>query len=301
MDLIVVGANGLLGSNVVQAGLEKGWTVSGTFHTENPDFDIPLTQLDITNIDRALDIIESHDPDWVVNCAAMTDVDECERSPELAREINTRAPAEIASDCNERGWNFLHVSTDYVFDGKSPEPYQEDATTNPVQIYGESKLNGEVAVREVMSDTLITRLSFVYGIHQGTRELTGFPAWVRDRLSAGDETVLFTDQHVTPSRVGQTAEMLCELIELDARGTFNVSCRSCVSPYEFGEIICNEMNTDRSLLMEGKQFEVERPAARPSNTCLDVRKLEQALGRKQPTLTEDVASILDWFESTSGR
>lgn len=299
MHLLVVGANGLLGSNVVRAGVDQGWTVSGTYHSTEPDFDIPLSQLDITDVDTALEIFESWDPDWVVNCAAMTDVDGCEEAPECAHRINERAPSEIAAYCNERDRNFLQVSTDYVFDGGSRERYAENATVNPVQTYGQSKLDGEVAVREAIPDALIARLSFVYGVHRETGTLTGFPAWVRDQLLAGEEVPLFTDQHITPSRAGQAAETICELIDADAHGTFNVACRSCVSPYKFGEAICEEMGADVSLLVEGKQSDVDRPATRPSHTCLDVTKVEETLGREQPTLAEDLNVISEWFEADS--
>lgn len=299
MHLLVVGANGLLGSNVVQTALDHGWTVSGTYYSTSPDFDIPLTQLDITDMDTASEIIESHDPDWVVNCAAMTDVDGCEEAPERAHAINARAPGKIASYCDESCRNFLHVSTDYVFDGESSKPYSENATVNPIQAYGKSKFYGEMAVREAMSAALIIRLSFVYGVHRGTGELTGFPAWVRDQLAAGDETPLFTDQYVTPSRAGQTAETVCELLDAEAQGTFNVACQSCMSPYEFGEAICDEMDGDETLLVEGKQSDVDRPAMRPSHTCLDVTTVEETLGRDQLTLAADLDAISGWFAADS--
>ncbi|NHN65763.1 dTDP-4-dehydrorhamnose reductase [Haloarcula sp. JP-Z28] len=298
MHLLVLGANGLLGSNVVRVGLEKGWTVSGTYHSTPPDFDIPLFELDIVDSSTASEIIESEDPDWIVNCAAMTDVDGCEEHPDRAHDVNAQAPGEIAAHCSQGDYEFLHVSTDYVFDGKSTASYSEDDSVNPVQVYGQSKLDGEKAVRDGLSDALITRLSFVYGVHRGTDELTGFPAWVRDQLQTDSEVPLFTDQYITPSRAGHTASKLLELIEAEASGTFNVACRSCVSPYEFGAAICDQMDVATSLLVEGKQSDIERPATRPSHTCLDVTKTQDQLGRRQPTLTEDLTAISDWIAPT---
>lgn len=297
MDLLVIGANGLLGSNVVQVGLDQGWTVSGTYHSTEPDFDIPLSQLDITETGSVHRILEARDPDWVVNCAAMTDVDGCEETPNAARTVNAQAPGGIAAHCHKHDRGFLHVSTDYVFDGDASRAYSEDAPTNPIQVYGQSKLDGEKAVRAVMSDALITRLSFVYGVHKGTDELTGFPAWVRYQLRTGTEIPLFTDQHVTPSRAGETAETLLELIAAGSSGTFNVACRSCVSPYDFGSAISDEMDVDDGLLSKGTQSDIDRPAPRPKNTCLDVTKLEERLGRAQPTLDSDLAAISEHFVS----
>jgi len=299
MHLLVLGANGLLGSNVVQAGLEKGWTVSGTYHSTAPHFDIPLFELDIADSSTASEIIESADPDSVVNCAAMTDVDGCEEHPDRAHDVNAQAPGEMAAHCSQAECEFLHVSTDYVFDGKSRVSYSEGDSVNPVQVYGQSKLDGEKAVREAMSEALITRLSFVYGVHRGTDELTGFPAWVRDQLRAENEIPLFTDQHITPSRAGHTASTLLELIEAEASGTYNVACRSCVSPYEFGAAICDRMGAAKSLLEEGSQSDIERTATRPAHTCLDVTKTQDQLGRRQPTLSVDLEAISDWFDSES--
>lgn len=302
MHLLVIGANGLLGSNVVHHGVDRGVAVSGTYRSSDPGFDVPCSRLDVTDADAVTETIESQDPDWVVNCAAMTDVDACEDAPERAHAVNARAPGEIAAHCVETDRDYLHVSTDYVFDGESTAPYTETAPVNPLQEYGRSKLAGERAVREAMADAVVVRLSFVYGVHRGSGVLTGFPAWVRDRLAAGEETPLFIDQHVTPSRAGQTAETLLELVETAAQGTFNVASRSCVTPYEFGEAIREEMAADESLLVAGNRSDVDRAAKRPAHTCLDVTKLEERLGREQPTLAADLTAIADRFErSADGR
>lgn len=296
MDLLVVGANGLLGSNLVKAALDSEWTVAGTFHTTAPDLAVPLTRLDIRETAEISRIIRSYDPDHVVNCAALTDVDGCEEEPDAAADINATAPGELASVCQEDDRVFAHVSTDYVFDGTRMERYVETATTNPVQVYGETKLEGERAVRRAMDDAIVTRLSFVYGVHRGTGELTGFPAWVRDQLAAREEVSLFVDQRVTPSRAGQAASVIQELLREQRRGTYHVASRSCVTPYEFGDAIRDSMDTRKGLLANGTQSDLDRPATRPSDTCLDVTKVEEHLGRRQPTLTEDLQAIGAWFD-----
>lgn len=297
MRLLVVGANGLLGSNVVAEGLDRNWDLRGTYHSAEPDFEIPLHQLDITNTDHLDEVIGTVDPDWVVNCAAMTDVDGCEEMPEQAYEVNGEAPSEMASLCAAGSIGFLHVSTDYVFDGNQQASYSEDGELNPIQEYGASKLQGERAVRSTNENALITRLSFVYGIHRSSGSLTGFPAWVRERLAEGEETPLFTDQHVTPTRAGQAATTFLDLIEKWHSGTFHVAVRSCVTPHKFGRVICHQMDADESLLIEGSQADIERAAQRPANTCLDVTRLEEALGRKQPTLDADLDAISEAFDS----
>ena len=297
MNLLVIGANGLLGSNVVKAAQEREWTVSGTYHTNRPSFDVPLYELDITDIDDVRDVLSTVGPDWVINCAAMTDVDGCEEAPERAYDVNARAPGNLAKLCAGRSIRFLHVSTDYVFNGSERGTYKEDTPADPIQEYGASKLAGERAVTEVNSKALITRLSFVYGVHQSTGELTGFPAWVRGRLTDTEQTPLFTDQYITPTRAGQAAETFGEFIAADESGMFHVAARSCVTPHEFGAEIGRRLGVDNSLLTEGSQDDVDRAAERPLHTCLDVTRLEEVLERAQPTLEEDIDAIADAFEA----
>jgi len=293
MRLLVVGANGLLGSNVVCKGKQRDWTVTGTYHSTRPAFEIPLTQFDLRDSDTFDDVLSEHDPDVVVNCAAMTDVDGCEANPELAHAINGDSPGELAAHCNANGVDFVHVSTDYVFDGTQRTPYSESADPDPVQVYGESKLAGERAVRAQLPGALVARLSFVWGIHRSDETLTGFPAWVRDRLQSGEDVPLFTDQWVSPTRAGQAAETLLDLIAHDVSGRVHVACSSCVTPYEFGVEIAGHVGADEELLSEGSMDDVKRAATRPTYSCLDVENVSSRLDRSQPTLREDVEAVGD--------
>ncbi len=187
------------------------------------------------------------------------------------------------------------MSTDYVFDGRERDPYSESAETNPRQVYGESKLAGEQAVAEETTDALVARLSFVWGVHRSTGDLTGFPAWVRGQLRSGDAIPLFTDQWVTPTRAGQAAESLLDLIEQEATGLFHVACSSCVSPYEFGEVIAEYVGSGEELLTEGSMEDIERVATRPTYSCLDIKHVESTLGRSQPTIREDIEAVREAF------
>ena len=293
MNVLVLGAGGLLGSNVVRAATARQWKVAGTYHTTEPSLRAQLHELDVRDTDRFEELIERTEPEAVVNCAAMTDVDGCEKNAERAYAINGRAPGDLAAVCEEYGIAFAHVSTDYVFDGTAREPYDESDRPNPIQVYGASKFAGEEAVVRGHKKALLVRLSFVYGIHCSTEALTGFPAWVQGRLQASEETPLFTDQRVTPSRAGQAAEAILELLEEGATGTYHVASRSCVTPYEFGNVIRERMDAPKTLLREGLQSDLDRHADRPRYTCLDVRRVEETLGREQPTLGEDLDAIAE--------
>ncbi|MFC4990219.1 SDR family oxidoreductase [Saliphagus infecundisoli] len=297
MNVLVLGANGLVGSNVVGTALDRKYSVAGTYHSTSPDFPVSLYQHDIRDADEFEAILAETNAEVVINCAAMTDVDGCEQEPDIAHEINEVAPGRLASMCADRDVTFVHLSTDYVFDGTDTEPYDEDASVNPIQEYGRSKLEGERAVEESSVDGFIARLSFVYGVHGATNDLTGFPAWVRDQLSTNSAVPLFTDQFVTPSRAGQVATTLFDLIESEARETVHIASRSCVTPFEFGSRICDVAAGDSTLLRESSMDDLEREAPRPTNTCLDVSTVESALGRSQPTLTEDLQAIEESFRA----
>ena len=295
MRLLVLGANGLLGSNVVTAASAQEHDVVGTYHSTEPDFDVPLEQLDITSSDDVRGLIDVVGPDAVVNCAAMTDVDGCESSPDQAFAVNATAPTLLADECHRREIQFTHVSTDYVFDGRGGAPYDDTARPNPIQTYGRSKLLGERAVRGSASRCLIPRLSFVWGVHAGSDEVSGFPRWVRDSLQSDDSVPLFTDQHVTPTRAGQAATVILDLIQSGTTGTFNVACRSCISPFEFGKAIERHIDDSSGEIRESSMENGERPAPRPIETCLGVDRVEAIRGEPQPTFEEDVTAISDYL------
>lgn len=295
MRLLVLGANGLLGSQVVSTALDRDWSVVGTYRSARPAFDTVLHRLDLRDVDQFDTHLDRVEPDWVVNCAAMTDVDACELEPEHAHEVNGRAAGAMAELCREGDIGFCHVSTDYVFDGESDTPYFEDDERNPVQTYGESKLAGERAVLDANESAILVRLSFVYGIRGATRELTGFPAWVREELRTPGELPLFDDQWVTPTRAGQAAETMLDLAESSASGTFHVASRSCVTPFDFGRQILERMADPVGTLVRGSMTAVDRPARRPSYSCLDVAKVERELARPQPTLEADLNAISEFL------
>lgn len=291
MDVLVIGSGGLLGSNVVTAARDRGQTATGTYHSTRPSLDVPFVQLDIRDPDAFRETLDEHAPDVVVNCAAMTDVDTCEQNPDRAFEVNGHSPGCLATLCSHRDVAFVHVSTDYVFDGLADEPYDESSPTNPIQVYGESKLEGERAVRDADEHALLVRLSFVWGRHRSTERLVGFPAWLQEQLIAGQSTSLFTDQHVTPSRAGAAASTILDLIETGQSGTFHVASQSCVTPYEFGTALCERIGADETLVTAGLQADIARPASRPGDTCLDVGKVETTLDRPQPTVEEDLDAV----------
>jgi dTDP-4-dehydrorhamnose reductase len=295
MTTLVIGANGLVGSNVLDQLVNDGCRVAGTYHSESPTIDVESRQLDITDSEAVRTVFEEIEPNSVHNCAAMTDVDACERAPDRAETVNTTAAATVAELTAETGAALVHFSTDYVFAGDRTAAYTEADEPAPKQVYGETKLAGEEAVFDRHPDPVVVRPSFVYGIHRGTGELTGFPAWVWDRLRAGDDVPLFADQRVSPTRAGQVASVAHELLETGTTGLFHTTARSCVTPFEFGRRIAELLDYPSDRLARSSMAAVDREALRPTNSCLAVDKVESALGRRQPTVRADLESIATAF------
>lgn len=293
MRLLVVGANGLLGSNIVSTGLRRNWAVAGTYHTTKPHFDVALRKFDLLDPDGFDNLLRWFEPRVVVNCAAMTDVDYCERHPRQAVEINAMAPGVMARQCDDAGIQFVHVSTDYVFDGEQREPYLESDTMNPLQEYGRTKSTGEALVKARASSSIIPRVSFLWGFHRNSGQLEGFPAWVVSRIQSGQPVPLFTDQWISPSRAGSVAGAILDLIERGTTGTFHIASSSCVTPMEFGQRLVTRIGESLDCLVESQIDDVARKAARPAFTCLDVTKIVDVLERPQPTLIEDLESVSD--------
>lgn len=291
MAVLVIGANGLLGSATVKLLLRRETDVIGAYHSESPQFDIPLVQLDVKKTDPMATLIDKYEVETVINCAALTDVDACETNPELANKVNSIAPGRLATICSSREIDFVHFSTDYVFDGQSESFYTENDPPRPVQTYGHSKLAGERSVRDAKPDSLILRLSFLYGSRGDSGELEGFPQWVAQNLVAGESVQLFTDQYLTPSRVGQVAKTTLSLLDSDTSGLFHVASRSCVTPYEFGIEVSDLIDGDETLITPSSISNIDRNAKRPQCSCLDVSKVERRLERQQPTLSEDLSTL----------
>lgn len=293
MRVLVVGSGGLLGSAMVRTAIKGRDEVIGTYHSEAPDFDIGLFKFDITDTEQFAEILADVDPDVVVNCAAMTDVDACEKERDKAHEVNGYAPGRLALEADSREIDFVQVSTDYVFAGDTNTRYAEGDECNPAQVYGQSKLEGEQQVLDSHASPLIVRLSFLYGQRGDTGTLTGFPAWLRSQLNSNGQAQLLSDQWITPTRAGQAAETILDLTALDESGLYHVASRSCVTPHEIGKQLVTAMGYEESSLTAGSLNDVERPAKRPSRTCLDVGKVESTLGRRQPTLREDIGQLRD--------
>src|SRR6056297_1153811 len=152
MKIMVFGATGLLGTDIIKACRD--------------DFDaagFSSRDADITDLEAVYNKVKTLKPDVVINSAALTDVDKCEMEPDKAYAVNAVGPKNIAIACRDFKARFIHISTDYVFDGESARPYTEFDEPAPVNIYGRSKLAGENMVRDILGDFMILRTAWIFG------------------------------------------------------------------------------------------------------------------------------------------
>lgn len=298
MSILVTGAGGLLGSNIVDIAVGNGHDVFATHYSDPPaDTAATALQMDVTDTERLENLLAERDVSTVINCAAMTDVDECEANPEAARRINGEAPGRLAAVCSDHGVEFCQISTDYVFSDPDVYPIPENTDMNPIQTYGRTKLTGERSVQRNHADPLVARISFVFGVNQIDETLKGLPAWILKRLGDDEPIPLYTDQHISPTLARHAGEAILGLLSSDASGVYHCSNAGCTTPYEFGQYLVQIAGMrDTSLLTTSSLRDRDMDAERPTCVCLDVEKTEQELGRRQRSWKDGLRAIADYLK-----
>ncbi|WPF83232.1 dTDP-4-dehydrorhamnose reductase [Sanguibacter sp. 4.1] len=270
MRWLVVGANGMLGQDLVSALRERGHTVDGS------DRDT----LDITDLDSATRGLVGYDV--VVNCAAWTAVDDAETQEAAAFTVNAVGPANLARAARAAGARLVQISTDYVFAGNATEPYAEDAPTAPKSAYGRTKGAGEWAVRAETDDYLVVRTAWLYGARGAC-----FPKTMVKLLSGRDTLSVVDDQVGQPTWTVDLADLVIRLVEAKApSGTYHGTSTGQTSWRGFAQAAVAAAGLDPDAILATTSADFVRPAPRPSYSVLGHDALT-AIG---------VAPIGDWAE-----
>lgn len=262
---LVVGASGLVGRRLTER-LEARYphTVSAT-----------RTELDITDRWRTEAEIERLQPTVVINCAATADVDGCERDPEQAMRVNAAGPANLAEACQNAGIRLIHLSTDYVFDGRKLGEYDEADAPNPLSVYARSKLAGEEAVLETLVDAVVLRVSFVFGPGRVTFIDKLAVAAVNHR-----EAIPCVDGWITkPTYSDDLVRAIDEFLTADVTGVWHFACGPAVSRYEFARETLRLLGEDPARVTPVAPESLNLPAARPPRSPLSTRRFTQRFGR----------------------
>ncbi|MBI5951992.1 MAG: SDR family oxidoreductase [Chloroflexi bacterium] len=289
--ILVTGASGLLGINFAQeimtsheiVALDRGKLVNAPFRVLKSDLLTPGA------VDSALD---SAQPDWVVNCAALADIDTCEDYPDLARRLNTELPAQFAKACKSRGIPLVHISTDAVFDGRAVAFYTEEADPNPLSVYARTKLEGEQAVLAENPDAIVARVNFYGWSLSGRRSLAEF---FFNNLSGRKSMTGFTDVRFCPMLVNDTARMLVRMLEKGLRGLYHVVGPQAMSKYHFGVEIARKFGFKENEIAPKSINTSSLIAKRSNNLCLSINKLCTDLDEIPPDFSTGLDKLYAQF------
>ena len=275
MNILISGRNGQLAQALQQrlAGLGRLQVLG-------------REQLDLAEPERIRRTMRELRPDLVINAAAYTAVDQAEHEPEAAFAINARAPGVLAEEAERLGVPLLHFSTDYVFDGSKTTPYTEDDATNPLSVYGQSKLEGEQAISAVGGMHLILRTSWVYSLYGRNFLLT-----MQRLMQEKPELRVVADQIGAPTWAGSLASSTLALIErwqagqAGAWGTYHMTAQGQTSWFGFAQAIGEHLKAQGkpcAQLLPIPSSDYPTPARRPLNSRLDCSRLRQQWQVSQP-------------------
>ncbi len=278
LRIILLGARGLLGKECeeVLRSLGNVWSFS-------------RDELDITLFDKVERTLVEISPHFVVNCAAYTDVDGCEREVERAFLVNAKAVGNLAIQATRAGARLVHISTDYVFDGEKPLPsgYDEDDRPHPKNIYGKSKLEGERLILQVDSNHLIVRTAWLYGRHGNS-----FPKAILKKVLERQTIRVVCDQFGSPTWSKSVAFQIRALMEAGAKGIFHVTSMGHCSWYEFARTIAELLGLSCDI-RPCKSSAYPRPAPRPKNSILEKRRLLELGLNRMRHWKEDLRIFLE--------
>jgi dTDP-4-dehydrorhamnose reductase len=291
--ILITGASGLLGANLVLEAADLHDVVAFS-HTQPLLMEgIESTALDLTEVEPTYKAFTSFSPDWVIHCAAETDVDLCERDPDHAHQANHFMARSVARSAFEVGAELLHISTDAVFDGESQSNH-ENEIPKPVNVYGMSKLEGERAVVEEHPSALIIRTNFFGHNAQNKRSLAEF---FLENLEQGKSCKGFTDVEVKFILVNDLCKILLRMIESDLAGIFHVLAANCISKYAFGVQVAREFGLASGLIEPVEVSTLGLTAKRPKRLCLSTMKLEQVMQFQLPTVEAGITHFKELGES----
>jgi dTDP-4-dehydrorhamnose reductase len=290
--IMIVGSNGLLGQKVAELCIRGSshqlmlCSVEPTSLLTLPD--IPYTMVDMTVKKEVKDVVSSFNPDVIINCAAMTNVDACERERELAWKVNVSGLENIIEAAKRNTASIVHISSDYIIDGKNG-PYDENERPEPISYYGKTKLAGENALRTSGLPSFIARTMVLYGYSPGVK--LNFALWLIQSLDAGTRVNVVDDQLGNPTLVDDLAYGLLRGVELGKTGVFNIAGREIVSRYEFAVRLAKKFGLDPDLISPVKTADLHQPAPRPLKSGLITLKAETELGIT-PSNVEEGLTIL---------
>jgi len=282
MRILVTGSTGQLGFEVLSAFSQSGHEVIAPQRRE----------LDLLNPEEAAESARRFEADWVINCAAYTQVDRAESEVEQAFVINRDSPAQLAAAVAGYGGRLLHVSTDFVFDGKQTRPYREEDEARPLGVYGRSKWEGEQAVRAAFPEAIILRTAWIYGVHGHN-----FVKTILRVAREGRPLRVVDDQFGSPTWAHDIAGVIRTLVQQHASGTYHYTNAGNTSWHGFATaIIAGATETGFALKTDCVEAiptsGYPTPARRPPYSVLDTGKIQTLLTVRIPHWRDSLSRML---------
>jgi dTDP-4-dehydrorhamnose reductase len=269
--ILVTGAGGQLGRELID--VLAGDEVHGLDHRG----------LDITDQQAVLAAVERIRPAWIINAAAYNEVDAAESNPTQAFAVNASGAGHLAAAAAHSGAAMLHISTDYVFDGRKGTRYTESDTPNPLSVYGRSKSEGEARVLDSKATACVLRTSWLYGAHGNN-----FVKAILKAAGGGGPLKVVADQRGSPTWTRHLAHAISDLIRTESRGIFHVANGGACSRFEFAQAIVE----GRVEVLPITSAEAARPAPRPANSALGSERWEAAGFRPLPDWRDALTAFL---------
>ena len=259
MKILVTGVKGQLGYDVENELAERGIETVG----------VDIEEMDITDAKSVEKVIRGEAPDAVIHCAAFTAVDAAEENEELCRKVNAEGPRNIAKVCRELDIKMLQVSTDYVFEGTGGRPWEPEDECCPKTVYGKTKYEGELAVKELLDKYFIVRIAWVFGING-----KNFVKTMLNLAKSRDTIKVVNDQFGSPTYTYDLAKLLADMVMTEKYGIYHATNEGSCSWYEFACAIFKEAGVEVNVVPVSSE-EYGAKADRPANSRMSKEKLTE--------------------------
>lgn len=299
--ILITGANGLLGQKLVALiSANKNYQLLATARGADrlgSDGSYQYAEMDITKAEEVDRIISSFNPDYIIHTAAMTNVDQCETDKEGCVLLNVTATQYLVNAAKKVNAFFLHLSTDFIFDG-TKGPLTEEDIPNPISFYGQSKLDAEKIVMNSQLRWAIARTVLVYGIVKDMSR-TNIVLWVKKSLEDKKTINVVDDQWRTPTLAEDLAMGCFLIVEKNATGIFNISGKDLLTPYEMANQTADFFKLDKSYINKADSTTFTQPAKRPPRTGFVIEKAKKVLGYTPHSFVEGIQVMIKQMENRS--
>ncbi|MBO4291500.1 MAG: dTDP-4-dehydrorhamnose reductase [Lachnospiraceae bacterium] len=259
MKVFVTGVKGQLGYDVVKELEKRGLEAVG----------VDIDEMDITDAESVDRVITEANPDAVIHCAAYTAVDAAEDNEDLCRKVNADGPRNIAKVCKKLDIKMIQISTDYVFDGQGERAWEPDDACGPQSVYGRTKLEGELAVREILEKYFIVRIAWVFGING-----KNFVKTMLRLAETHDQLTVVNDQFGSPTYTYDLARLLVDMVQTDKYGIYHATNEGFCSWYDFACAIFKAAGKN-TVVKPVTTAEYGAKAFRPYNSRMSKEKLTE--------------------------